>query len=158
MREIRPLSLTAGLTAEEVDGGLLIYDEQDELVLRLNRSAALVWRSSDGNRTVADLVEVLTDELGERADEDQVLVALDELVKHGLIESGYEQRDPNAARISRRHFVRRVGAVAALAAWGVPVVHSMAVPQSASASSFPGYSYCKKHYPHIGNCGPHRPK
>lgn len=52
MLDARPLALTAGFNAEEADGALLVYDEQGELVIRLNRSAALVWRNSDGTRTV----------------------------------------------------------------------------------------------------------
>ena len=145
MPDACPLALTAGFTAVDADGGLLIYDEQGELVLRLNRSAALVWRSSDGTRTVSDLVEVLVLEFGEQADEDQVLVALDELSKYGLIDSGYEPRDANAARLSRRQFIRRVGVVAAVAV-GIPVVHSMAVPKAAEGSTMKHYVYCPKQH------------
>jgi Coenzyme PQQ synthesis protein D (PqqD) len=168
---VRPLSLFAGFTAEEVDdGGLLIRNEEGELVLRLNRSAAVVWRSSDGNHTVSDLVEVLTAELGEQADDHQVLIALDELEKHGLIESGYDQRDPAAARLSRRQFVRRVGAVAVVALGAMPIVHSLVVPEPAEGSTLgKHYMYCPKgpkdpegkppkHFkpPYTSNCGPRR--
>jgi hypothetical protein len=145
--DLRPLSRTEGLRAEDADGGVLIYDEQDELVLSLNRSAAVVWRSSDGNRTIGSLVDVLTEELGEQADRDQVLVALDELATHGLIESGYDERDPAAARLSRRNFVRRAGVFAAVAL-GMPIVHRMATPDPAQAASSrkgpqqTGYTYC----------------
>jgi hypothetical protein len=171
VEDVRPLSLTAAFTAEELDeGGLLIRNEQGELVLSLNRSAAVVWRSSDGNRTVADLVEVLSDELGERADEDQVLVALDELARHGLIESGYDERDPAAARLSRRQFVRRVGAVAAVALGAMPIVHSLVVPEPAEGSTLgKHYMYCPKgpkdpegrppksfKPPYTSNCRPRR--
>ena len=145
MPEFRPLARTTGLRAEETDDGLLIYSEQGELLLSLNRSAAVVWQNSDGSRTLEDLVEVLTHELGQEADEHQVLVALDELQKNGLIESGYEQRDPDAARLSRRQFVRRVGVVAAVAV-GIPVVHSMAAPKPAAGGTLGHYKYQpKKH-------------
>jgi len=159
MSVARPLALTEGFAAEEVDGGLLIYDEHGELVLKLNRSAALVWQKSDGTRTVSDLVDVLTEELGVQADEDQVLVALDELSSHGLIESGYDQRDANATRLSRRHFIRRVGIVAGAAAVGIPIVHSMAVPKPAEGSTMKRYTYCgQKHkFPYTDNCGPKKP-
>jgi hypothetical protein len=166
--EALPFALTTGFTAEEIDGGgLIIFDEQGEQVLGLNRSAALVWRSCDGNRSVSDLVEVLTAELGEQADRDQVLIALDELEKHGLIDSGYERRDPNAARLSRRQFIRRVGIAAAVAVGVVPVVHSLAVPSPAAGSTLgTHYMYCpnKKFIkdqrpktwkpPYTSNCGP----
>ena len=168
MADLRPLSRTDGLRAEEADGGLLIYDEEGELILSLNRSAAVVWRSSDGKRTVGNLVDVLTEELGEQADRDQVLVALDELAKHGLIESGYEERDPAASRLSRRNFVRRVGIVAAVAV-GMPIVHGMVTPEAAEGSVPKHYMYCPdpkllkdkkppKHWkpPYTSNCGPRR--
>lgn len=100
---------------------------------------------------------MLSAEFGEQADEDQVLVALDELSKHGLIDSGYERRDPNAARLSRRQFIRRVGVVAAVAV-GIPVVHSMAAPKPAQGSTMKHYVYCpKKHKKKYSSpeCGPH---
>ena len=137
--EIQPLARTAGLLAEEVDGELLVYDDQRDLACRLNRSAALVWQNSDGQRTVTDLVEVLSEDLGELADEDMVMVALDTLAEHGLIQSGYELRDADASRLNRRRFLRRVGVVGA-AAISVPVVHSMVVPTPAAAASGGGYT------------------
>jgi Coenzyme PQQ synthesis protein D (PqqD) len=134
VEEIRPLARTEGLLAEEVDGELLVYDGEREVACRLNGTAALVWRSSDGERTVADLVAVLSEELGEVADEDMVMVALDTLAEHGLIEAGHEAREVNASRLSRRRFLRRVGVVGA-AAISLPVVHSIVVPTPAAAAS-----------------------
>lgn len=134
MEEIRPLARTDGLLTEEVDGELLVYDGEREVACRLNATAALVWRSSDGERTVADLVAVLSEELGEVADEDMVMVALDTLAEHGLIQAGHEPRELNASRLSRRRFLRRVGVVGA-AAISMPVVHSIVVPTPAAAAS-----------------------
>jgi hypothetical protein len=139
MRKPRPLARTEGLLTEDVDDELLVYDETHEVACRLNTSAALVWRHCDGKRTVADLVAVLADELGEVADEDMVMVALDNLVEHDLIESGYERRDLDSARYSRRHFIRRVGA-AGVGAISVPIVYSMLVPAPSAAASGGGYT------------------
>jgi Coenzyme PQQ synthesis protein D (PqqD) len=134
VEEIRPLARTDGLLTEEVDGELLVYDGEREVACRLNPSAALVWRSSDGERTVPDLVAVLSEELGDVADEDMVMVALDTLAEHGLIEDGHEPREASASRLSRRRFLRRVGVVGA-AAISMPVVHSIVVPTPAAAAS-----------------------
>jgi len=134
MAGLRPLARTVGLITEEVDGELLVYDDGRDIACRLNGSAALVWRSSDGKRTVEDLAEVLSEELGELADEDMVMVALDHLSEHGLIQSGYRPREATAARVTRRRFIRRVGVVGA-ASMAVPVVHSMVVPTPAAAQS-----------------------
>ncbi len=128
------------MVVQELDDELLAYDRERDVACRLNRSAALVWQSSDGTRTVADLVAVLAEELGAMADEDMVMVALDNLSQNGLIQSGYESRDSNAVRLTRRRFIRRVGVVGA-AAMAVPVVHSLVVPPVAAAASGGGYPY-----------------
>jgi hypothetical protein len=135
MRLDRPISRTEGLLTEEVDGELLAYDWGTNTAWRLNSTAAIVWRSCDGTRTLEDLLEVLEAELGSEVDEDVILIALDELVEHGMIESGYERRDEVSVRLSRRRFFK--GATAATVAVAVPVVYSMAVPSAAAAASYP---------------------
>ncbi len=134
MAQPGPLAREDGLLVEELDGELLIYDEQSDSACRLNAAAALVWRSCDGTRTVSDLVEAVAPQLGDVADENLVLIALDTLFEHGLIVSGYESRDSFARRLSRRRFFGRVG-VAGAAAMAAPVVYSMAIPSPAAASS-----------------------
>jgi hypothetical protein len=136
----RPLARTEGLLTEDVDGEVLVYDQDREIVCRLNGSAALVWRSCNGERTVDEIATTVAEELGEFVDEDLVLVALDNLVAHGLLLSGYEPRAAAAARLSRRRFIGRVG-VAGAAAAAIPVVHTMVVPTPASAASTQGYPY-----------------
>jgi hypothetical protein len=143
---IVPVARKAGLVSEQVDGELVVYDDEREPILRLNRPATLVWLHSDGRNTVTDLAAVLAEELGGPADEDQVMIALDELAKHDLIESGYEQRKPSEARISRRAFVRRAGAVAA-AAIGIPVVQSLVAPAVAAASTQEHHHYHYVYHP-----------
>src|SRR5689334_9384226 len=128
MAKIRPVARTEGLLTEDLEDELLVYDSRTDVAFSLNPSAALVWRNCDGKRSPRDLVRVLEKDLGGVADEDMVLVALDSLVEHGLIESGYECRDPSATRINRRRFIGRVGVAAA----AVPVVASMAVPAPAA--------------------------
>jgi hypothetical protein len=48
----RPLARSSELLTEEVDGELLIYDEERDTATRLNRTAAVVWRSCDGQRSI----------------------------------------------------------------------------------------------------------
>src|SRR5581483_2818229 len=80
------------------------------------------------------LVALLREEFGDIADEDLVLVTLDRLEEQGLIESGYERRDADTARLSRRRFIRRVGVVGS-AALVLPVVQSVVAPALAAAQS-----------------------
>jgi len=128
-----PLARIDGLLTEEVDEDLLVYDSRHDIAFRLNSTAALVWRSCDGNRTVGDLLAILTAELGDLASEDMVLMALDELAEHDLIVSGYAQREAEAIRLSRRRFFRSAG-IAGAAAAAAPLVYSMVVPTSAAAA------------------------
>ena len=107
MARIRPLARTDAVVTEDVADEVLVYDERTDVACRLNQSAALVWRNSDGKRTLEDLVHVLEADLGDVADEDMVLMALDSLAEHGLIESGYEARDSTASRLSRRRAPER---------------------------------------------------
>lgn len=113
---------------------MLVYDLGGDVATHLNRTAALVWRNCDGTRTVQELVTLIVKEFGEAADEDVVLMALDTLSEHGLIDSGYGERDGAAVALSRRRFFRRVGVVGA-AALNAPVAYSMVVPTAAAALS-----------------------
>jgi hypothetical protein len=130
----RPVARTDGVLTETLDGELLVYDLDGDTASQLNRTATLVWRSCDGRRTVAELLTIVVEELGETADQDVVLMALDSLSEHGLISSGYKERDGAAIALSRRRFFRRVG-VAGAAAVNAPVVFTLAVPTAAAALS-----------------------
>jgi hypothetical protein len=151
---ITPRARLTGFLTEELDGELVVYDEDRDLACRLNRTAAVVWKGSDGQRTVADLAALLHEELGELADEDLVMVTLDRLEESGLIESGYRRRDPDEVRLSRRRFIRRVGVVGA-AALALPVVHSIAAPTPAQADSVPRNStpHCYDYSCSDDSCG-----
>jgi hypothetical protein len=132
--ESRPIARADRLRTETLDGELLVYDLDGDIASQLNRTAALVWHNCDGRHTVAELVTIVSEELGESADEDVVLMALDSLSEHGLISSGYTERDGAAVALSRRRFFRRVG-VAGAFALNAPVVYSLTVPTAAAALS-----------------------
>jgi hypothetical protein len=141
MSDHAPRVRTTDLVVEPADDQLLVYDQRTDRAHRLNRTAAIVFRHADGTRTIADLAEVLTAELGEIADEDLVLISLDHLQQADLLDEG-PARDATAARQTRRRFIRRVGLVGS-AALALPVVHSIVAPTPASAQTFS-----------CGPCGP----
>lgn len=149
MTGIRPRARRADLLTEEVEDELLVYDEKRDVACRLNRTAAVVWRGSDGTRSPAELVALLAaePEIAALADEDLVMVTLDHLHAQGLIASGYEEREESEARLNRRRFIRKVGAVGAAAA-ALPVVQSIIAPAPAAALSGGGgdYSYSYSTY------------
>ena len=128
-----PRARAEGILTEEIGDDLLVYDETRDTAHRLNRTAAAVWRACDGKRTPAELVEVLRIAIGDIADEDLVLVTLDDLRGNGLVEDAPE-RDRETMRASRRQFIRRVGTVGA-AAMALPIVHSISAPEPAAAQT-----------------------
>jgi hypothetical protein len=135
MGEMRgPLGRTDDLVTEEIQEELLVYDERADRVTRLNRPAALVWRGCDGNRSRAELLAYMRDELGDVADDDLVSIALDRLAANGLLEDGFEERTPQQTRESRRRFIRRVGTVG-IAAAALPAAYSVIAPTPSHAAS-----------------------
>ncbi len=134
MTEDRPLARTEGVLREELGDELLLYDLDADNAVHLNRTAALVWLNCDGQHTVDELVVLVAEKIGEQADEDVVLMALDSLNEQGLIDSGYAERDGAAVALSRRRFFRRVGLIGA-AAINAPVVYSALIPPAAAAVS-----------------------
>lgn len=128
-----PRARTEGLTVEPLDDDLLVYDLDRARAHRLNPTAALVWRHADGSRSVSELAAILRRDLDAVADENLVQCSLDRLAAAQLLE-GAAARSSEAARASRREFVRKVGAVGALSLL-LPVVTSIAAPTPAQAQS-----------------------
>jgi hypothetical protein len=143
---LTPRARTTELLIEELEDELLVYDLAADRAHRLNGTAAVVFRNADGTRTVEDLVDVLAGEVGVLADEDLVLITLDELVEAGLVED-YTKRSTKESRTSRRKFIQRAGAVGAAAA-ALPIVHSIIAPTVAQAQTCgPGeYMYAGECY------------
>jgi hypothetical protein len=130
-----PRARTTGLLIEELEDELLVYDLAADRAHRLNGTAATVFRHADGTRSVAELVDVLTEKVGGIADEDLVLITLDGLVEAGLVED-YKPRPTKDTRTSRRKFIARAGAIGA-AATVLPIVHSIIAPTVAQAQTPP---------------------
>jgi hypothetical protein len=98
----------------------------------LNRTAALVWRHCDGKTTVAEMSRLLQ-RYDLPPDEAVVWLALDRLEKARLLQSPLI-RSAEAAGISRRAVIRRLGMVGGLVAL-LPLVDSLVVPAAAQNAS-----------------------
>jgi hypothetical protein len=118
---------------EPVADDLVVYDRERDRAHRLNRTAALVWRHADGERSVAELADLLRRELDPHADDDLVWVALDRLRSAHLLETPLA-RSAEAIRTSRRQFVRKVGLVGTLALL-LPAVTTITAPTPAEAQT-----------------------
>jgi Coenzyme PQQ synthesis protein D (PqqD)/UPF0506 len=114
---------------------VLVYDLERDIVRRLNRTAAAIWKQCDGHKNVAEIARAVAPQFEARVDEQVVLLALHGFSKvHLLAQPAPEM--PGAKRVSRRELIKRLG-IAAL-----PLVTSMAVPTSAQAAScfVPGHT------------------
>jgi hypothetical protein len=130
---MKPRAKRTGLLAEQLEDELIVYDQVRERGHCLNRTAALVWRHADGERTVAELATILRTELDPVADENLVWHALDRLNAAHLLEE-LAPRSADEMRASRRHFISKVGLVG-VASLLLPLVTSVAAPAPAQAGS-----------------------
>jgi len=121
------------LLSEELDDELIVYDQNTHRGHCLNRTAALVWRHADGERTIADLAALLRDELDPVADENLVWHAIDRLNAANLLEEPLA-RSADEMRASRRHFISKIGLVG-VATLLLPLVTSVAAPSVAQGGT-----------------------
>ena len=128
-----PRARRNGVLSETVEDEMIVYDSDRARAHRLNRTAAIVWRHADGERTVADHAAVLRRELDPAADEDLVWCAIDRLNAARLLED-QQTRSAELIRASRRRFVRKAALVGSMTLL-LPVVASITAPTPADAAS-----------------------
>jgi len=89
-----PKARSNDLLFEDVGSELVAYDTHNHKVHSLNPTAALVWKSCDGQKTMAQLAQTLAQELSIPINEDLVWATLAELDKADLLikSSSIEQR------------------------------------------------------------------
>ena len=104
---------SSGIVQKEMADELLIFDPIRKQAFCLNRSAAFVWKNSDGQTSVDQLACRLGEETGTPADTRVVEFALRELEKDGLMECVDLPADENAG-LDRRKLLRKLGWAAAL--------------------------------------------
>ena len=126
MSGARPKARKQGLLVRDLGDEVVVYEVESHRGHSLNRTATLVWRASDGRRTVAGIAAQLGRELGVPADEPLVRFALQKLREARLLEAGARE----AATLTRRQVARRIGQAALL-----PVVISLFAPRPSEAAT-----------------------
>lgn len=124
----RPIARKAGLVVQEVPDEVLVYDLESNKAHCLNQSAAMVWRSCDGNNSVADIAKLVESQAGGKVTEDFVWLAIDQLSENNLLE---QQIATSFAGQSRREAIKKIGLASMVA---IPVIASLVAPQSALAA------------------------
>lgn len=127
-----PKARHEGVVVQDLGDETLIYDVDSHKAHCLNRSAAAVWRSSDGATDLPEIGRRLGDQ-GLPADDAVVWMALARLERAGLLTEPL--RPPGeGARFSRRQVVRMLGMTAGLAV-ALPAVTSITAPLAAQTAS-----------------------
>ena len=147
-QQILPTARKQDLVTRQLPGELLIYDLQRHKLFCLNQSAAIVWKSCNGKRTLADLTAELQRHHESPIDEQVVWLALDQLQKSNLLRMRFSPS--SQLRISRRGLIR-AGMATAIA---LPVITMIVAPIAASAASTITHANCMKRKPtDPGGCG-----
>jgi len=124
-----PLARKNGLVIQEVPDEVLVYDMESDRAHCLNKTAAAVWRSCDGNNSVSDISKLIEAELGNHVSDDLVWLAIDQLSENSLLDTSIESK---FAGQSRREVLKKIGFASIVA---VPVIASMVAPTSVLAAT-----------------------
>jgi hypothetical protein len=120
-----PVARQNGLVVQEMPDEVLVYDLDTNKAHCLNQSAAFVWRSCDGNNSVADIVRQFESTGAGKVSEDFVWLAIDQLGENGLLQNQVVSKFHGQ---SRRQVLKTIGLASIVA---VPVIASLVAPQTA---------------------------
>lgn len=124
-----PKARTSQLVTREVDGELLVYDRNSNQAHCLNSTAAMVWARCDGMTTVAEMAQLLEEEMKVAGGNEVVWFALEQLNKSDLLDDSFMRP---VQPMSRRALVMRMGVAAAVT---VPFIGSITAPTAAQAAT-----------------------
>ena len=104
---MNPVARKGDIFAEKLPEEVVLYDKTNNKVHCLSKTAAAIWESCDGTRTVDDLAHIVEAKFGAPSDRKLVLLALEELEKAGLLKAGSGMVS-GAGFTSRRKAVGRI--------------------------------------------------
>jgi hypothetical protein len=137
------------IIVKEMGDEVLVYDLKDHRAHCLNETAARVWRSCDGRKTVAEIARRLESALETPVDDRIVWLALDQLEKFNLLKPHMPKRN-RRPQVSRRALILR-GVTAAVL---LPLIVTISAPTAFAASSPIAQAACTaRHNNDPGGCG-----
>ncbi len=128
----KPVARQQGLVIQELPDEILVFDLETNKAHCLNQTAAFVWKSCDGEKSVTDIVRLLGVESGNPVPEDLVWLAIDQLNENNLLTG---QAKPDFKNQTRREIIKKVGLAAVIA---LPLVSSLVAPTAALAAGCSG--------------------
>ena len=124
-----PIARKSGLVVQEVPDEVLVYDLESNKAHCLNQSAAMIWKSCDGNTSVSEIAKLVESQAGGKVTEDFVWLAIDQLSENNLLEKEISSAFEGT---SRREVIKKIGLASMIA---IPVIASLVAPQSAMAAA-----------------------
>lgn len=146
-----PMARQNGLVVQEMPDEVLVYDLDTNKAHCLNQSAAFVWKSCDGAKSVPDIVREFEANGKGKVTEDFVWLAIDQLNENGLLNGTVA---PRFAGQSRRQVLKTIGLASMVA---LPVIASLVAPKNAMgavscACANPGQCAARPACPSQNNC------
>jgi len=129
------------LIVKELDGELLVYDEDSKKAFCLNGSSAAIWNMCDGQTSIATMVERAATLLALPVDESYVSFALERLERDGLLEPGFDML-PERKVVTRAQLIRRFSRYGIAAAAAIPLIAVVTAPTAAKAYGEARYDHC----------------
>lgn len=126
-----PCSRQQNIVVQELPNEILIYDLKIDKAYCLNQMAGLVFGFCDGQRTVAEISDLMSQKLKTTVSEELVRLAVNDLGKNNLIENA-EYSSIYLMGYSRRELVKKVGLASMVA---LPIISSIVAPTPAMAAS-----------------------
>ena len=124
-----PMARKTGIVIQEVPEEVLVYDLDTNKAHCLNQTAALIWKSCDGSRSISDIAKHVESLAGSNVSDDFVWLAIDQLNENNLLE---QEIKANFNGLSRRDVIKKIGLSTMIA---VPVIASLVAPKSAMAAA-----------------------
>jgi hypothetical protein len=126
-----PASRKEDIVVQKLEDEVLIYDLKENRAFCLNETSALVWQMCDGNKSVTEISQAISQKLKSPATEDFVWLAIDQLKKENLIANS-EEIVPDFNGLSRREVIKKVGLGTMIA---LPLISSLVAPTASQAAS-----------------------
>lgn len=126
-----PKSRQHNIVTQELNGEILIYDLSLNKAFCLNRASALVWEAADGEKTIPEIIEIVSKKLNSPINENYIWLALDRLKKENLLVNG-DEITPTYNGLSRREVIKSIGFSSMVA---IPMITSLVAPSAVHAQS-----------------------
>jgi len=125
------------LLTTKLDDEVVVYDPESKRAHSLNRLAVTVWNHADGSKSVDELRQAVSDEIGIPVDTTAVMNAMRKLERAHLLLSKATAVGP----MTRREMLTKSGKFGA-AAMATPLIASAFVPMAAAAASVVTHPEC----------------